>query len=272
MRKKLIARYGGSWVRNNRNTFVNDVIRVMMRIFAGGKNVMLVSGIGNKPPGKKIHWLFSTAVSRSEIEKYKPNFNRGLSVPAQLVFIGRLSPEKGVDILIQAFRLIKDRNFQPMPNLVILGDGPESERLQKLSLIFGLDQSIQFTGMVNRDALVDYLLKADLCVQATLTEGLSKAWLDAFAFGLPVIVGNVGAAAAAVGENNKRGWMVKTGDPVVLADCIQKILTSKINWPVIRQQCRQYAESKTLEDWSNQIGQICADQWQMQLVEGKLIS
>ena len=120
MKKRIIARYGGSWARNDRNTVFNDLIRFLMRKFAGGKNVMLVSGMEDKPPGKNIHWLFSTAVSRTELKRYQPSLDRGLSNPAKIVFIGRLSIEKGVDKLINSIHLLKEKKFKPMPVLQIL--------------------------------------------------------------------------------------------------------------------------------------------------------
>jgi len=262
-KKRLIARYGGAWERNNRNTFMNDINRTIMRKFAGGRNVMLIAGSGNVPPHKNMHWLFSTAVSKNELIKYHPDLTRGLSSPPLFAFLGRLSPEKGVDTLLLAIHLLKDRDINPMPKILIIGDGPEKEDLKKLANSLLINEWVSFIGMVNREKLVDYLLKVDLCVQATLTESLSKAWLDAFAFGLPVIAGDIGSSRETIGVNNERGWIVEPGNAHALADSIHNILTSKINWPEIRQQCRSYAENRTLEDWAEKINLICTTQWNL---------
>lgn len=264
-KKRLIARYGGSWERNNRNTFMNDITRTIMRKFAGGRNVMLIAGSGNVPPHKNMHWLFSTAVSKNELSKYQPDLTRGLSSPPLFAFLGRLSAEKGVDTLLMAIHLLKDRDITPMPKLFIIGDGPEKKELKELANRLQIDEWVSFIGMVNREILIDYLLKVDICVQATLTESLSKAWMDAFAFGVPVIAGDVGSSRETIGDHNERGWIVEPGNALALADSIQNILTGKINWPVIRQQCKSYVENKTLEDWADKINLICTTQWNLEI-------
>jgi len=269
-RKKLIVRYSGSWEATGQTSAMNRVTRSLMQFFAGGKNVMLATGEGDIPPARGVSWVFSTALSNKELREGVPDFGRGLSTPARLAYVGRLSSEKGVRVLIDAFDLLHREGARPMPELTIIGDGPERQTLEDHVHSLPCADSIRFTGQLGRAALNDTLAQMDFCVQPSLTEGFSKAWLDAFVHGLPVLTSSVGAAAAVIGRNGERGWLVPPGDVRALATTVRSILAEPRDWCSLRQRCRAYVEGKTLEVWAQTIGQICARQWNVKLEEGKL--
>ncbi len=231
---------------------------------------MLVTGIGNGKLDNKLHWIFSTSLTRAELEIIKPDIERGLSNPPRLVYIGRLSPEKGVPVLLRAIQILYEAKFQPMPECWLLGDGPEKKMLEEIVKNTGIEKLVNFFGQTDRTVLLQKLLSADVCVQPSLTEGFSKAWLDAFACGLPVITTKVGAAQAVIGQPGERGWMTNPGDVEGLADVIRMVINKENNWPAIRERCRGYAESMTIEEWVDRIGTICATQWQLNFSGGKL--
>jgi glycosyltransferase involved in cell wall biosynthesis len=129
---------------------------------------------------------------------------------------------------------------------------------------------VSFAGQLERSALSAALSRADLCVQPSLTEGFSKAWLDAFAHGLPVLASEVGAARVVLGGEGERGWLVPPGDAAALAAALRRVLTAPIDWPALRQRCRAYVEGMTLEEWSRRIGERCARQWGWTLGNGRL--
>jgi glycosyltransferase involved in cell wall biosynthesis len=269
-RKKLIVRYSGSWAATGQTTVMNRVTRSLMQFFAGGNNVMLATGEGDKPPAKGVFWVFSTALSAAELREKSPDLKRGLSVPAQIAYVGRLSSEKGVGVLIDALGLLHREGLSPVPTLTIIGDGPERRVLEDRVHGLSCGDSIRFVGQLDRVALNATLAQADFCVQPSLTEGFSKAWLDAFVHGSPVLTSNVGAAASVIGRNGERGWLVPPGDVPALAMMLRTILTTVTDWHPLRERCRAYVEGKTLEVWAETIGQICARQWNMRLEGGRL--
>ena len=271
LRKRLIVRYGGSWDPNTQNTRTNSLIRWLMRRFAGGRRVMLATGQGERPPAPRMHWIFSTAVSREEIAAIQPDLQRGLSEPARLAYIGRFSPEKGLPVLLKAVARLQKTNLAVQPQFLLMGDGPEWQRLKHMAAELGLDGAVKFSGQLDRPALSANLERVDVCVQASLTEGFSKAWLDAFAHGIPVIASKVGAAPDVIGRNEERGWLVEPGDDAGLAGQIERILTEPRDWPALRRRCRIYAEELTLEAWAEKIAAICAAQWGFRYSHGKLV-
>jgi glycosyltransferase involved in cell wall biosynthesis len=94
-----------------------------------------------------------------------------------------------------------------------------------------------------------------------LTEGFSKAWLDALSAGLPVVASDVGAAAAVLGKDGERGWRVPPGDAGALRATLLAVLRDARDWPALRRRCRAYVEGRTLESWARRIGEICSGQW-----------
>lgn len=270
LRKRLIVRYCGSWYPTSRTTATNRVTRGLMRAFAGGRNVMLATGEAGVSPARNVHWIFATGLSREELRRGRPDTERGIARPARLAYIGRLSAEKGLDRLIDAIALLEAEGLSPLPRVSLIGEGPERERLSALVAQRGYGEIFRFAGQLDRAQLADALSEIDLCVHPSLTEGYSKAWLDAFAQGLPVLSTEAGAAKAVIGADGERGWIVPPGDVRRLADALRRVLTEERDWPALRRRCRAFAEARTLEAWSSEIGRRCAEQWNVPFSEGKL--
>jgi glycosyltransferase involved in cell wall biosynthesis len=268
--RRLIARYCGSWFPTAHTTWMNRVTRGLMRAFAGGRNVMLATGEGARPPARSVHWVFATGVRADELAGIRPDLSRGLSRPPRLAYVGRLSPEKGVQNLIGALAQLASDGFEPLPDVTLIGDGPQRPELERLLASLGLAGRVAFAGQVDRTVLSELLSRTDFCVQPSLTEGYSKAWLDAFAHGLPVLSSDAGAARSVVGSEGERGWLVPPGDVRRLTEVLREVISGTRDWPALRQRCRAFAQGRTLEAWAAAIGRICARQWGAVLIDGKL--
>jgi glycosyltransferase involved in cell wall biosynthesis len=231
---------------------------------------MLATGEGASPPADGMAWIFATALSCCELNQIRPRLDRGLATPPHFVYVGRLSPEKGVANLVQATAALKNAGFKPLPVLTLIGDGPQRQALEVMVRNLGCESQIHFAGQLCRHELSRRLLQADVCVQPSLTEGYSKAWLDAMAHGVPVLASEVGAARSVVYGHGERGWLVPAGDVQALVEMIRNVVTEPIDWRALRQRCRSFVEDRTLETWGQQIGQLCAQQWNLSLVGGKL--
>ena len=103
-----------------------------------------------------------------------------------IVFAGRLAAHKNIDLLVQAVGIM--RSDLPDVRAVIIGDGPEKERLRALTGKLGLEKNIEFSGFLENydDALA--LMKSSRAFASPSTrEGFGMAALDANACGLPVV-------------------------------------------------------------------------------------
>jgi glycosyltransferase involved in cell wall biosynthesis len=133
--------------------------------------------------------------------------------------IGRLSPEKGHTHLLDAFRMVAP-DF-PTLRLLLIGDGPLRENLQRRTLAFGLADRVLFAGY--RDQAWAYLPHMTLFVLPSLTEGLPITLLEAMRAGAAIVATEVGGVPAALGEC-AAGVLVPPGDPALLARGIHSLL------------------------------------------------
>ncbi|MCA9899292.1 MAG: glycosyltransferase [Ardenticatenaceae bacterium] len=111
-----------------------------------------------------------------------------LGVPETAVlvtYVGRLSPEKDVDILLEQFAIAKD--VVPNLHLMIIGKGPSQAELQNITKELGIAQSVLFTGAVAYENVGNYLAAADLFATASTTEVHPLTVIEAMAAGLPVV-------------------------------------------------------------------------------------
>ncbi|EAR51192.1 Glycosyl transferase group 1 [Oceanicola granulosus HTCC2516] len=97
------------------------------------------------------------------------------------VSVGRLVPNKGGDILLRAFA----RHAEPARHLVMLGDGPERDRLAALARKMGLAERVHMPGYLDNPQAV--VARADAYVSASRSEGFPNALVEAMALGRPVI-------------------------------------------------------------------------------------
>jgi glycosyltransferase involved in cell wall biosynthesis len=100
-----------------------------------------------------------------------------------LLAIGRLSREKGFDLLLKAFAKVRLRF--PTADLAIAGAGPEKARLQALCETVGLDRAVRFLGQVESPA--SRFPGASLIVTSSRYEGVANVLLEAAAGGLPIV-------------------------------------------------------------------------------------
>ena len=102
-----------------------------------------------------------------------------------IVFVGRLRPEKNVDVLIRAFKGVLNELGDVW--LLIVGDGPLRPRLEALAKELNVADRVRFTGNVPREEVPKFLAVADVFVLPSSVEGLPKALLEAIAMGKPVV-------------------------------------------------------------------------------------
>ena len=120
-----------------------------------------------------------------------------------ITIVSRLVSHKNVEKIIKA---ISDLN-SPLINLNIIGDGPELNQLQKISLESNNKDNIIFHGKLNRDEIDHIFLNSDIYIQASNYEGLPHSLLEAMSYGIPVLCTPVGECKEILG-NEDRGYIL----------------------------------------------------------------
>ena len=120
-----------------------------------------------------------------------------------ITIVSRLVSHKNIEKIIRAISDLND----PLIYLNIIGDGPELNQLQRISLESNNKDNIIFHGKLNRDDINHIFLKSDIYIQASNYEGLPHSLLEAMSYGIPVLCTPVGECKEILG-NEDRGYIL----------------------------------------------------------------
>jgi colanic acid/amylovoran biosynthesis glycosyltransferase len=135
----------------------------------------------------------------------------------KLVYVGRLSAEKGVPILFDSLQLLKSKGYEF--ELSLLGDGDARQELEGSAKEYGISQHIKFFGFVDQKTIANTLQSSDIFVLPSFAEGIPVALMEAMAMGVPVIATYVGGITELV-IDRVTGQMVYPSDTVGLTNAI----------------------------------------------------
>lgn len=124
-------------------------------------------------------------------------------VGPHLLAIGRLSPEKGFDLLLEA--MVAVRTHYPAANLVLLGQGTEEARLRARCRKLGLCETVRFAGYTEQPW--SYFPGATLLVLPSRHEGMPNALLEAAAAGLPLVATPASGGICEFLAGRPNAWM-----------------------------------------------------------------
>ena len=173
----------------------------------------------------------------------------GAPAPRKLLYVGRISPEKGVHDLIDAFELIH-REFSDASLTIV---GPEwvaprqfiadhclgSDEVAKLAPFYEgsylsqlkerlsaeVSSGVTFAGLVDHKSIAKYYAAADVYVSPSLYESFGMSIIEAMAAGVPVVAARGGAVPDVV-SNERTGLLVATGNPSALAAAVSRLFTN----------------------------------------------
>jgi len=138
-----------------------------------------------------------------------------------ILTVSRLVKKNGIDDLIKAGQYL---NF-PF-KIIIIGTGPDKEKLKKLAKEKGLEDKVIFQGQVKYNELPKYYALADVFVRPSLSEGLGNVFLEAMAIGLPIIGTEVGGIPDFL-KDKETGLFCEINNPEDIALKIEEILKNE---------------------------------------------
>ena len=139
---------------------------------------------------------------------------RGSDDPLRVLCVGRLVPEKGLAILLQAIAEL--RGQQHACELILLGDGPERKALEQLTQELEISDVTRFLGAVGQDEIHQWFDWADLFCLPTFAEGLPVVIMEAMASGVPVVTTRITGIPELI-EHGHTGLLVPPGRPEAIA-------------------------------------------------------
>ncbi|NLH49117.1 MAG: glycosyltransferase family 4 protein [Myxococcales bacterium] len=162
--------------------------------------------------------------------------------PVRILAVGRLSEEKGFDVLLEALR-----HFSATLDwrLIVIGEGPLREKLLQQARSIGIAGRVEFAGPLPPQAVREQMGHAHLLAVPSRREGFSVVTLEAMAAGLPVVGTAVGALPQLV-RQDETGFLVPPGDVAALAAALRHVLTD----PARRDRMGERAREMAARDYS----------------------
>jgi D-inositol-3-phosphate glycosyltransferase len=225
----------------------------------------------------QMTWLYGAPADKISIvppgvdlERFQPldtvESRRFVGIPPEdklILFVGRIQPLKGIDVLMKALGLIKQQEPKLLDNVCvsIIGGAPqpdaeieqaEFDRLETLRADLGIGDLITFLGAKDQDKLVHYYSAAEMVVMPSHYESFGMVALEAMACGTPIIASDVGGLSFSI-EDGFNGYLVPGKDPQALAEKIRMLL----KYPILREQFGEQARTwVTRYSWVDIAGEL----------------
>lgn len=169
----------------------------------------------------------------------------------RFLYVGRLSPEKGLDTLLLALHNL--RRYKPAAMLELVGSGPQEEALKKQAIALGLDQSVVFTGSLGQDALGEVYSRATCLVLPSRSEPWGLVVNEALHYGCPVIVSDRCGCVPELVVDGVTGFAFKTDDVDDLAQKMMTVATQFTDPGLVADRCLKLISKYTPEAAAKQI-------------------
>jgi len=170
--------------------------------------------------------------------------DRGGHEGCTFLYVGRLAPEKGLDVLLRAFRDVPGR-------LLLAGSGPQEEELRALA-----DDRVEFLGQVAREDLPALYAQADCLVLPSRSEPWGMVLNEAAAAGLPLVATEAAGGGYDLIEDDVNGYRVPVDDEAALAEALRKV-GADAAWRVAAgERSRELTAGYTGEIWAGAVANL----------------
>lgn len=196
----------------------------------------------------RIHCIHNPVLPDNfeEVSELEPD-HPWLMDPGLQVVMGlcRLSEEKDLPTLIRAFARI--RSSHPCARLLLVGEGPDRERLQTIVEEMGMSDVVQLPGRTSEP--LAWLRKASVFVLASKFEGYGNVLVEALAVGTPVVSTDCPVGPREILNNGRYGDLVPVGDDVAMSRAISLALTARSLPEGAKASARKRTQSRACDDY-----------------------
>lgn len=209
------------------------------------------------PSYDDARWKASAPVAdaaRSGVETRDP------AGPWRLIVVGRLTPNKNHQVVLDALRLLVERGLDV--SLDVVGEGPEMTRLAEHARAAGIDDRVRLHGMVDHEAVLDHFGLADLQVLATRQEGYGKVLLEGMVHGVVPVFADSPVAREIAGDG-ARGVVVNADAADQIADAVCGLIDDRDRWVSMIDAGRAYTATVSLEAFEGRIRELLERHWEV---------
>lgn len=182
----------------------------------------------------------------------------GLTGHRIIGFIGSFYAYEGLDLLLQAFPTIL--KTAPDARLLLVGGGPQDDKLEQLAAELGIQDKVVFTGRVPHNQVQRYYDLVDILAyprhSMRLTELVTPLKpLEAMAQGRLLVASDVGGHKELI-QDGKTGVLFKAENPLALASAVLQLLAEESRWPGLRNAARHFVETE--RNWPKSVSNYVA--------------
>ncbi len=208
----------------------NKTYRLFKENYKFEKNIHII------PTGIEVDRFFKENVNKKEVDRLRKNLNLSKR-DTVIIFVGRLAQEKNIEFLLNAEKKIINNHSNI--KLLIVGDGPDKEKLEMFSRKLGIEKNVIFTGKVAWDDMPVYYQLANFFATASKTETQGLTVIEAMAAGITPVCIHDEAFLTAI-TDNLNGFIFDNIDEYV--EIILKLEKNKQERAKISGQARIQAE------------------------------
>lgn len=252
---RVVAKFAGQWDPNPVDPLSVRVHKALLssRWWCGPVTVY-----GKWPnQGKNVIPFFSSALTDDQLARASAAVqNKTREATRNILFVGRLSRSKNVDVLLQTLACLRSEKIEF--KCTIAGTGPELGALQELTDRLSLRDSVEFLGGVDFDCVLNQYKRSGILVLASQTEGWPKAIVEAMTFGVIPIGSNLGLMPQLL---EGRGFVVPPRDVDALASALRQLLVAPDQFSEMRARAADWAKGYSLDALRDRLRVLLSERW-----------
>lgn len=215
------------------------------------------------PPGFNID-LFKPIEKRQAKQKINATQDHKI-----ILFVGRIEPLKGIDVLMYAMKILTQRNPEMTVCLWVLGGdisqdvsewSQELQRLEQLRKTLRISSFVKFVGQKPQDELPYYYNSAEMVVMPSNYESFGMTALEAMACGVPVITTNVAGISRFLDDEHK-ALVTSAHNPLLLAERIEHLLSDEVAHAHLGKEIQEKVSELSWRSIASQIEEIYKTTW-----------
>ena len=259
-RKPRVAKYAGQWNDYEGEPCTCRWQKALLRSRWWGAPVLVYGEWPNQP--SHIVPFFTSIMDEAQMDRAcTAELRDWTKRPLEVLFVGRLSEAKNVDVIIRAIAQMQGQG--ECVRLRVVGDGPMRGGLEALASSLKVADRVIFQGAVPQAKVLDYYEQAHVLVLASQTEGWPKAISEGMAFGLVCIGSDRGLVPQMLGDG--RGLLVEPRDTEALTGALRSVLRNPSRAEEITKRAAAWSQQFTLERFRDALREVLESAWGVRL-------
>jgi glycosyltransferase involved in cell wall biosynthesis len=255
-RTPRVAKYAGQWNDFEGEPWTWRWQKTLLRS-RWWKAPVLVYGKWPNQPEHIVPFFTSVMDAEQMNTARKTAINRSYCSSTRVLFVGRLTPQRNVETLLQAISVCRGQGLELSCRIV--GDGEMRPKLEEQTERLNLPASVSFIGALPHEGVMSEYAKADILVLVAESEGWGKAIVEGMAFGLVCIGADRGSVPWILSE--RRGVIVPPRDTNALADALKWINSNPEKAAAMARRASAWAQSYSLEGLKDAIRKVLESWW-----------